>query len=101
VPGQEIITSGGGFQSARPAVHVSVREDENLPSLNPYALVWHSGRTRGEIQLLDKSKSGSIDADRRPEGQRTLEYPIMECRIRTRGLTSQQNLRLPQFEIPI
>ena len=41
--------------------------------LNPYALVWHIGRTGREVQMLDESGSGPVDADRRPERQGTLE----------------------------
>jgi hypothetical protein len=62
--GQEVIASGGSWQSAGPALHVGVGEDENLSCLNPYALVRHISRTRREVQMLDESKSGPINANR-------------------------------------
>ena len=92
MPDQEFITIARRFQGAGPAEPVRARKDEDLPRLDPHALVRNIGRARRKVEMFDEAEAGPTAADRGPERQRLLENPGPQCRICALGLRSEQDL---------
>ena len=92
MPGQELIALARRFQGAGPAEPVRAGKDEDLPRLDPHALVRDIGRARRKVEMLDEAEAGPIAADRGPERQRLLENPFAQCRICALGLRPEQDL---------